>query len=158
MIKRRGKKLTILCHYGGVFMYSRPEQLLEKYPLTLKAFSKGRECYLCDTSLGTYALREYRGSKERAAFLAEMLKHLKDTGLLVEGIVYTKEGEVLVADEEERNFLLCEYYCGAECDTKNEDDMLAAAMADEAIKAATEGKTVVKTICVPNKLVNIVVK
>ena len=31
-------------------------------------------------------------------------------------------------------------------------------MADEAIKAATEGKAVVKTICVPNKLVNIVVK
>jgi len=55
-------------------MYSRPEQLLEKYPLTLKTFSKGRECYLCDTSLGTYALREYRGSKERAAFLAEMFE------------------------------------------------------------------------------------
>jgi len=107
-------------------MYSRPEQLLEKYPLTLKTFSKGRECYLCDTSLGTYALREYRGSKERAAFLAEMLKHLKEAGLLVEGIVYTAEGEVLVTDEEERNFLLCEYYHGAECDTKNEDDMLAA--------------------------------
>ena len=38
------------------------------------------------------------------------------------------------------------------------DDMLAAAMENDAIKAATEGKTVVKTICVPNKLVNIVVK
>lgn len=107
-------------------MYSRPEQLLEKYPLTLKAFSKGRECYLCDTSLGTYALCEYRGSKERAAFLAEMLKHLKENGLLVEGIVYTAEGDVLVTDEEERNFLLCEYYHGAECDTKNEADMLEA--------------------------------
>ena len=40
----------------------------------------------------------------------------------------------------------------------SKDDMLAAAMANDAIKAATEGKTVVKTICVPNKLVNIVVK
>jgi leucyl-tRNA synthetase len=40
----------------------------------------------------------------------------------------------------------------------SKDDMLAVALADEAIKAATEGKTVVKTICVPNKLVNIVVK
>jgi len=110
----------------GFFMYNRPERLLEKYPLTLKAFSKGRECYLCDTSLGTYALREYRGSKERAAFLAEMLKHLKESGLLVEEIIYTEDGEVLVTNEEERKFLLCEYYHGAECDTKNEDDMLAA--------------------------------
>ena len=40
----------------------------------------------------------------------------------------------------------------------SKDDMLSAALADEAIKAATDGKTVVKTICVPNKLVNIVVK
>ena len=49
-------------------MYNRPEQLLEKYPLSVKSFSKGRECYLFDTGLGTFALREYRGSKERAAF------------------------------------------------------------------------------------------
>ncbi len=40
----------------------------------------------------------------------------------------------------------------------SKEDMLACAMADSAIKAATEGKSVVKTICVPNKLVNIVVK
>lgn len=107
-------------------MYNRPEQLLEKYPLSVKSFSKGRECYLFDTGLGTFALREYRGSKERAAFLAEMLNHLKENGLLVERIVLSAEGDVLVTDEEERKFLLCENYHGAECDTKNKEDMLAA--------------------------------
>jgi len=107
-------------------VYSRPEQLLEKYPLTVKSFAKGRECYLCDTSLGNLALREYRGSGERAAFLAEMLKHLKMSGLLVEEIILSTEGEILVADEEERKFLLCENYHGAECDTKNREDMVAA--------------------------------
>jgi leucyl-tRNA synthetase len=40
----------------------------------------------------------------------------------------------------------------------SKDDMLSTALSDEAIKAATEGKAIVKTICVPNKLVNIVVK
>ena len=40
----------------------------------------------------------------------------------------------------------------------SKDDMLAAAMENDAIKGLVEGKTVVKTICVPNKLVNIVVK
>jgi len=107
-------------------MYSRPEQLLEKYPITVKSFSKGRECYLCDTNLGTLALREYRGSKERAAFLEDMLKHLKNEGLLVECMVKTADGEVLVEDEEERKFLLCENYRGAECDTKNKEDMIMA--------------------------------
>lgn len=107
-------------------MYSRPEELLENYLLTVKSFSKGRECYLCDTNLGYLALREYRGSKERAEFLAGMLKHLKENELLVEEIIRTKEGEILVVDEEERKFLLCENYQGAECDTKNKDDMLMA--------------------------------
>ena len=106
-------------------MYSKPEQLLEKYPLTVKSFAKGRECYLCDTSMGNLALREYRGSGERAAFLAEMLRHLKRSGLLVEEIALPAEEGILVEDEEGRKFLLCENYYGAECDTKDREDMLA---------------------------------
>ena len=38
------------------------------------------------------------------------------------------------------------------------DDAIAAAMADERVAAAIEGKTVIKQIAVPNKIVNIVVK
>ena len=119
-------------------MYNRPEQLLEKYSLSVKSFSKGRECYLCDTNLGTFVLREYRGSKERAAFLAEMLRHLKANGLLVEEILLSAEGEVLVEDEEERKFLLCENYHGAECDTKNKDDMVAAVKVLASLHNATK--------------------
>lgn len=107
-------------------MYMRPEQLLEKYPLDVKNISKGRESYLCDTSMGIVALHEYQGSAERAAFLAGMLAHLKQEGLLVEGIIASAEGEWLVADEEERRFLLSEYFSGAECDVKKEEDMYQA--------------------------------
>jgi CotS family spore coat protein len=104
----------------------RPEQLLEKYQLTVKSISKGRECYLCDTSQGTVALHEYYGSIERAAFLAGMLAHLKQDGLLVEGIIASTEGEWLITDEEERRFLLSECFSGAECDVKKEEDMYQA--------------------------------
>jgi leucyl-tRNA synthetase len=38
------------------------------------------------------------------------------------------------------------------------DDAIAAAKADEKMKAAIEGKTIVKEIAVPNRIVNIVVK
>ena len=107
-------------------MYMRPEQLLEKYALTVKNISKGRDCYLCDTSRGIVALREYYGSRERAAFLAGMLEHLKKDGLLVEGMIASSEGEWLITDEEERRFLLSESFSGAECDVKKEDDMYAA--------------------------------
>ena len=38
------------------------------------------------------------------------------------------------------------------------DDAIAAAKADERVAAAIDGKTIVKEISVPNKIVNIVVK
>ena len=38
------------------------------------------------------------------------------------------------------------------------DEMQELAMADEKIKALVEGKTIVKVVAVPKKLVNIVVK
>ena len=40
----------------------------------------------------------------------------------------------------------------------DEDAVKAAALADEKVKARIEGKTVMKVIVVPGKLVNIVVK
>ena len=40
----------------------------------------------------------------------------------------------------------------------NEEGIKAAALADEAIVAATEGKTIVKVIVIKGRLVNIVVK
>lgn len=40
----------------------------------------------------------------------------------------------------------------------SKDDLIAAAKQDEKIKTAIEGKTIIKEICVPGKLVNIVVK
>lgn len=118
------------CHsfvvWRGFFMYMRPEQLLEKYQLEIKSISKGRECYLCDTNLGTVALHEYYGSADRAAFLAGMLKYLRQEGILVECIIPSENGEWLVTDEEERRYILSESFSGAECDVRKEDDMYEA--------------------------------
>lgn len=120
-------------------MYTRPEQLLEKYPLTVKSISKGRECYLCDTSQGIVALHEYYGSKERATFFAGMLSHLKQDGLLVEEMIANAEGEWLITDEEERSFFLSENYSGAECDVKKEEDMLVAVKKLAALHKSAKG-------------------
>ena len=59
----RGK--TVINHMGGVFLYNRPEQILEQYELEVKSISRGRDSYQCDTEQGPKILREYRGSKEQ---------------------------------------------------------------------------------------------
>ena len=71
-------------------MYIRPEQIAEQYEMEVKSISKGRDCFLCETDLGMRALKEYRGSVERAEFLAGMLDFLKEQNIVAEQIFYTK--------------------------------------------------------------------
>ena len=54
----RGK--TVINHMGGVFLYNRPEQILEQYELEVKSISRGRDSYQCDTEQGPKILQEYR--------------------------------------------------------------------------------------------------
>ncbi len=107
-------------------MYNRPEQVLEQYELEIKSVSKGRESYICDTSKGLKVLKEYRGSAERAGFLADMLEHLKGCGLSVETVIRTKEGSPVAVGEDEGKYIVMDAFSGAECDTKSRDDMLEA--------------------------------
>lgn len=54
----RGK--TVINHMGGVFLYNRPEQILEQYELEVKSISRGRDSYQCDTEQG----RKFCGNTE----------------------------------------------------------------------------------------------
>ena len=107
-------------------MYNRPEQILEQYDLELGSISKGRESYHCDTNQGQKVLREYRGSKERAEFLTEMLSYLRGQGLLVPTVIRTREESPVAVDEDETKYMLTDLFTGAECDTKSREDMLEA--------------------------------
>ena len=82
-------------------MYIRPEQIAEQYEMEVKSISKGRDCFLCETDLGMRALKEYRGSVERAEFLAGMLDFLKSRSFI------QKKGKFLPGTK--RNRIIC--YC-----------------------------------------------
>lgn len=107
-------------------MYNRPEQVLEQYELEVKSVSKGREGYICDTDQGQKLLKEYRGSMERAEFLAGMLMHLSGQGVSVENVTRTRENAPIAIAEDETKYMLLTAISGAECDTRNRDDMTAA--------------------------------
>lgn len=119
-------------------MYIRPEQVLGQYEVEVKSVSKGRECFLCETDFGTLALKEYRGSKERAVFLAGMLDFLGREKIVAERIFFTKEGEPFALDEDEQKYLLVSAFCGAECDTKSWADMVCAVRLLAALHNASE--------------------
>ena len=108
-------------------MYNREEEILEQYEIEIRNTTRGRGAFICDTDKGTMLLKEFRGSKERAAFLYDILEFLSREGFLAESIVPTKEGEMLSKDEaEDKYYLLKNWYPGKECDVKSKEDILAA--------------------------------
>ena len=96
-------------------MYNREEEVLEQYDVEVRSTAKGRGALSCDTDKGTMLLKEFRGSKERAAFLYSILEYLCVQGFAAESIVPSKDGETLVKDEmTEVSYLLKNWYPGRE--------------------------------------------
>ncbi len=108
-------------------MYNRDEEILEQYDVEIRSTAKGRGALSCETDKGTMLLKEFRGSKDRAAFLYDILKFLSENGFASETVVVTREGEAAAKDELNGTlYLLKNWYQGRECDVKNRDDILAA--------------------------------
>lgn len=108
-------------------MYNLEEDILEQYEIEVRSTSKGRGALICDTDKGTMLLKQFRGSKERAAFLYDILGFLAGQEFLTETIVPTKEGEPFAKDEAGNTvYLLKSWYLGKECDVRNRDDILTA--------------------------------
>lgn len=154
MMKRHGRAAADQS-YGGVFVYNRPEQVLEQYDLEVRAVSKGRESYICDTTQGQLLLKEYKGSAERAEFLSAILGHLGGQGLLTERVVRTKEDAPIAVAEDETKYMVLTAVSGSECDTRNRADMIAGAekLAMLHNAAGTYSETVPEFVCNdPNEL------
>jgi len=108
-------------------VYNREEEIREQYEVEIRSTSKGRGALNCDTDKGMMLLKEFRGSKERAAFLYDILEFLSSRGFLAETAVLSKEGEALSKDEINGvSYLLKNRYPGRECDVKNKEDVLCA--------------------------------
>lgn len=93
--------------------------VLEKYDIEVLRSWKGRGTILCETKTGIKILKEYKGSKERLLAQKQLLEEIKKRGFYdIEEILLTKEGEILVQDEEKNSYYLKEYWEGKECNVK----------------------------------------
>ncbi len=107
-------------------MYNQPEVILEQYDLEVNQITKGRGVYICNTNQGMKLLTPFRGSKERAEFLRQILEYLSENGFMAEQIALTNEGEVLVEDDMGVKYLLKDMFEGCECNTRNREEMKKA--------------------------------
>ena len=93
--------------------------VLEKYEIEVLRSWKGRSAILCETKTGIKILKEYKGSQTRLSMQQKILEEIEKNGFVnKEKILLSKEGEILVKDEEMNSYYLKEYREGKECNLK----------------------------------------
>ena len=108
-------------------MNDRALAVLEKYDIEVLRSWKGRGAILCETKTGIKILKEYKGSRERLLIQQQLMKEIKEKGFHdIEEILPTKEGELIVKDEEMTSYYLKEYSEGKECNIRDHYDSCRA--------------------------------
>lgn len=104
-------------------MNDRALAVLEKYDIEVLRSWKGRGAILCETKTGIKILKEYKGSEERLRIQQQMLETIKENGYPgVEQILASKEGALVVKDDDLNSYYLKEYREGKECNIREYQD------------------------------------
>lgn len=121
----------------------RTADVLEKYDIEVLRLWKGRGAFLCETRTGIKVLREYKGSITKLGLQRELLFHIKENGYkAVEEIHLTKEGELVVKEDEFTSYYLKSYGEGKECNIREYRDCIKAAEAMANLHKAMEIKEI----------------
>ncbi|MBR5598205.1 MAG: CotS family spore coat protein [Lachnospiraceae bacterium] len=98
--------------------------VLEKYDIEVLRSWKGRSAILCETKTGIKILKEYKGSEKRLLVQQKLLEKIEENGFIgKEKILCSKEGELIVKDEEMNSYYLKEYKDGKECNLKDSQEI-----------------------------------
>lgn len=101
--------------------------VLEQYNLDIKSVKRGRGSYIVSAEQGLFLLKEYRGSNERAKWIANVCERLENGGMWADMPILNKDGEYICRDSrEDKSFLLKKWIYGTEMDVKNKEDIKAA--------------------------------
>lgn len=105
----------------------RINTVLEQYDIRVLRLLKGRGATLCETENGIKILKEYKGSSGKIDFQDRLLKEIKKNGgKNIEQILPSKEGELLVKEEEGVFYYLKDYPGGKECNIRESKDCMLA--------------------------------
>lgn len=100
-------------------MNDRAVGILDQYDIEVLRTRKGRSAILCETKQGLKILKEYKGTKEKAALQNALLMRIRQEGEVdVEMILPNKEGELLTIDTDQTVYVLKDYFDGRECNMK----------------------------------------
>lgn len=102
-------------------------QLMENYNYEIYQVSRTKGAFGLMTDGGMKLLKEYTKSENRLKFQDYLRNELIANGYdHIDSYVKTDLGELIIKDEEERKFILKNWFEGRECDIYNEDEVVVA--------------------------------
>ncbi len=108
-------------------MDDRLDEVIKKYPVTVKSRRRIRGAVLLDTNKGIYMIKPYMASKKRLLFEEGVKKLLLDSGYMdVDYAIPNIDDELLTDDGNGKKWLLKKWYSGEECDIKDIRKVLLA--------------------------------
>lgn len=108
-------------------MNERALKVLEQYDLEVNSMRRGRGSYILDTPQGIRILSDCTFSERKGLFQNRVMQQVRQGGYeKVDLILANKEGNLISRDWEENRYVVREWYGGRECDTENEQEILAA--------------------------------
>lgn len=100
-------------------------EVLDQYNIEVKSTRKIRGAIVCETSQGTFLLKEMNFSEKRIPALHMLYQHIESQGYKnVDVIIKNKENELFSTTEMGTKYLLKRWFHGKECDNKREQDIL----------------------------------
>lgn len=93
--------------------------LFDNYEIEVNRTWKGRGAILCESDQGLFILKEYHGPTNKILFQDKLLNHIRESGFpLAESILKTKDGELIVYDQDRVPYIVKSYFEGRECNNR----------------------------------------
>lgn len=104
-------------------MNDRAVSVLSEYDMEVIRTWKGRGAILLETPQGIRILKEYAGHVEKLRLQNALLSHIREnSGLSVEEIMPTKEGELFTKDGDGSVYVVKTYFEGRECNVRDMEE------------------------------------
>lgn len=104
-------------------MNDRAVSILEQYDIEIMRTRKGRGAILCEGRQGQYVLKEFNGSKEKAAMLDLLLTRLGEVcPVPVDAVLKNKDGELITVDADGSKYMVKTWLEGRECNVRDPEE------------------------------------
>ena len=105
---------------GESIMDDKLDEVIKRYPVTVKSKRRIRGAVLLDTDKGICMIKTYAAGKNRLLFEENIKKLLIDGGYSdVDYVIPNTDGELLTDDNSGNRWLMKKWYNGEECDIKD---------------------------------------